>query len=51
MKTLYIDEKYENLELKENVYYLNIEKTILVDELEIFLDKKLIVNLPLPKKH
>ena len=30
MKTLYIDEKYENLELKENVYYLNIEKTILV---------------------
>lgn len=45
MKTLYIDEKYENLELKENVYYLNIEKTILVDEIEIFLNKKLIINL------
>lgn len=44
MKTLYIDEKYENLELKENVYYLNIEKTILVDEVEIFLDKKLIMS-------
>ena len=44
MRTLYIDEKYENLELKENVYYLNIEKTILVDEIEIFLDKKLIIN-------
>ena len=44
MKTLYIDEKYKGLELKDNVYYLNIEKTILVDEVEIFLDKKLIMN-------
>lgn len=44
MKTLYIDEKYKDLESKNNVYYLNIEKTILVDEVEIFLDKKLIMN-------
>ena len=44
MKALYIDEKYKGLELKDNVYYLNIEKTILVDEVEIFLDKKLIIN-------